>query len=78
MNKTIDIIHILKVGYTGDPYVGCTDINECAYYELNTCTGALYPRGFDIDVMTDKYEYDSIFLGDVEQDGYSQVLYLLK
>ena len=65
------------MGYTGDPYVGRTDIDECAYYELNTCTGGLYPRGFDIDIMNDKYEYESIFLGDVEQDGYSQV-YLLK
>ena len=53
--------------------MGCLDIDECAYEDLNTCSGGLYPEGFDLDVTTDKYEYDAIFLGNVEDDGYTQV-----
>ena len=39
-----------KPGYTGNPYSGCIDIDECAYEDLNTCTGGLWAEGRSADV----------------------------
>ena len=63
----------VQVGYTGDPYAGCIDINECAHADLNTCAGGLNPYGIDVDVFNDGYAYGPYYLGDVNSDGYTQV-----
>ena len=39
-----------KVGFTGDPFSYCTDIDECSLADLNTCQGGMNPEGFDSDV----------------------------
>ena len=49
------------------------DIDECAYEELNTCVGGLYPDGVDIDLYGDglaptQSEYYPVPL-DVAADG---------
>ena len=71
-----------KVGFTGDPYAGCVDINECAYEDLNICAGGLYPHGVDVDVFGLDHNFDDdhqwVSLGETEDDGYSQVMHPLQ
>ena len=62
-----------QVGYTGDPYVGCVDIDECNVEELNTCAGGMNPNGIDIDVFGDGHFYGPHYIGPVDADGYTQV-----
>ena len=38
-------------GFTGEPTTGCTDIDECADQDLNTCSGGLFPHGYDADIF---------------------------
>ena len=47
--------HCFEVGYTGDPFVGCVDIDECAHEDLNTCSGGMYANGFDGDMQHGTY-----------------------
>ena len=61
------------VGFTGDPYAGCIDINECSIADLNTCAGGMNPGGVSRDIITDSYDYDRIYIGPVDSDGYSLV-----
>ena len=64
---------VVQVGYTGDPYSGCVDLDECAYPEENTCAGGMNPSGIDTDAFFDTYTEKVFYLGDTEADGYSQV-----
>ena len=62
------------VGFTGDPFVGCVDIDECSLPELNTCPGGMNAGGFSHDVyIKDQYDYGTKYLWPVDSDGYSQV-----
>ena len=71
--KSNILYYEMQVGYTGDPYVGCVDLDECAYSDLNTCDGGLNPKGIDVDVYHDGNQYGPYYLGAVGSDGYSQV-----
>ena len=66
-------ITIFQVGFTGDPYSGCTDIDECASPELNTCAGGLNPWGVDADLTLDNDNYYNFYLGEPGDDGFTQV-----
>ena len=69
------------MGFTGDPYSGCVDIDECAYEDLNTCGGGLYPKGVDVDIFGLDRDIDDdhswVTLGETEPDGYSQELKII-
>ena len=39
------------MGYTGEPTNGFNNIDECAHADMNTCSGGMYPHGFDTDVF---------------------------
>ena len=65
------------MGFTGNPFSYCTDIDECSLADLNTCSGGLYPQGYDIDINSKDgglvHEDRWVPLGDTnEDDGYSQ------
>ena len=68
------------MGYTGDPYSNCVDIDECAYPDLNTCAGGLNSYGVDADLFLDADYYINpaynFYLGEPEADGFTQVLEL--
>ena len=66
---------MFKVGYTGDPYVGCTDIDECGLEDYNTCPGGIHSNGMNMDLFADQssYEYGPYHLGPADSDG-TQVL----
>ena len=66
-------ITMFQVGFTGDPYSGCTDIDECASPELNTCAGGLNPWGLDADLTLDNDNYYNFYLGEPGDDGFTQV-----
>ena len=55
------------MGYTGDPYSNCVDLDECAYPDLNTCAGGI---NVDADLFLDgaeeTYQY---YLGDLQSRG---------
>ena len=67
------------MGFTGDPYSGCVDIDECAYEDFNTCGGGLYPTGVDVDIFGLDRDFDDdhswVSLGETEPDGYSQEIH---
>ena len=63
----------MKVGFTGDPYSGCVDIDECASPDLNTCAGGLNPRGVDADLTLDDTSFYNYYLGEPGADGFTQV-----
>ena len=63
----------VQVGYTGDPYSGCVDIDECSDPGLNTCAGGLHPRGVDADLHLDNDNQYSFYLGEPAADGFTQV-----
>ena len=48
------------------------DIDECAFPDLNTCGGGMYPHGVDADMALDKaiYKY-AMYIG--ETNGLSKV-----
>ena len=64
---------IAQVGYTGDPYSGCVDIDECSDPGLNTCAGGLHPRGVDADLHLDNDNRYNFYLGEPGADGFTQV-----
>ena len=63
----------VQVGYTGDPYSGCVDIDECSDPGLNTCAGGLHPRGVDADLHLDNDNRYNFYLGEPGADGFTQV-----
>ena len=65
----------MQVGFTGDPYSGCVDIDECASPDLNTCAGGLNPRGVDADLTLDDTSFYNYYLGEPGADGFTQVDY---
>ena len=61
-----------KVGFTGDPKSGCTDIDECSHADLNTCSGGMYPHGFNTDLFGKQgnEDFKQFYVG-TGDDGYS-------
>ena len=60
-----------QVGYTGNPFSNCVDIDECAIPDLNTCGGGMNPHGVDADMALDKSSEFAMYIG--EPNGLSQV-----
>ena len=65
---------MIQVGYTGDPFSRCIDIDECGYADLNTCSGGMNPNGISADMTLYMEENRVFYLGETEADGYSQVV----
>ena len=62
------------MGYTGDPFSRCIDIDECGYYDLNTCSGGMNPGGVSADITLYMEENRIFYLGEPDDDGYSQAV----
>ena len=65
---------MIQVGYTGDPFSRCIDIDECGYEDLNTCSGGMNPNGISADMTLYLEESRIFYLGETEADGYSQAV----
>ena len=66
--------YLIQVGYTGDPFSRCIDIDECGYADLNTCSGGMNPNGISADMTLYMDENRIFYLGETEADGYSQAV----
>ena len=62
------------MGYTGDPFSRCIDVDECGYYDLNTCSGGMNPGGVSADITLYMEENRVFYLGEPDDDGYSQAV----
>ena len=65
--------NISQVGFTGNPFSNCVDIDECAIPDLNTCGGGMNPHGVDADMALDKESEFPFYIGEPGPDGLSQV-----
>ena len=76
MKKYIMVVFqgIYQVGYTGDPYSNCVDLDECAYPDLNTCAGGINAGGVDADLFLDEEISYNFYIGEPDvDDGLTQV-----
>ena len=62
------------MGYTGDPFSRCIDIDECGHYDLNTCSGGMNPGGVSADITLYMEENRVFYLGEPDDDGFSQAV----